>query len=300
MGRRRLPDRHHEARQRRVLAGVRARGPRVRAPPGQARVLHVRRGVRHHEVVHVALHDARRRAGGDRLPVPGRGRELRRRSTAADDLRDFFAGDDWYTDADSNVYQLPTFLGNHDMGRIGFFVRRRTRARPTPSWWRATAWPTSSCTSPAATRSSTTATSRASRAPAATRSPARTCSRAVTPRTTTSTTTWYGADRPHARRWSTTSTPRIRCTGRSATSRGSRSAITRCATARRSTASASSWRLRLLAARPRAPARVRGRAQQLRELADRRRADLHVARLVRPGLRRQWLAAVGLGRPARA
>jgi len=39
-------------------------------------------------------------------------------------LRDFFAGDDWYTDADSNVYQLPTFLGNHDMGRIGYFVRQ--------------------------------------------------------------------------------------------------------------------------------------------------------------------------------
>ena len=39
-------------------------------------------------------------------------------------LRDFFVGDDWYTDADSNVYQLPTFLGNHDMGRIGLFVRQ--------------------------------------------------------------------------------------------------------------------------------------------------------------------------------
>ena len=39
-------------------------------------------------------------------------------------LRDFFVGDDWYTDADSNVYQLPTFLGNHDMGRIGFFIRQ--------------------------------------------------------------------------------------------------------------------------------------------------------------------------------
>jgi len=38
-------------------------------------------------------------------------------------LRDFFASDDWYTDADSNVYQLPTFLGNHDMGRIGSFLR---------------------------------------------------------------------------------------------------------------------------------------------------------------------------------
>jgi hypothetical protein len=44
-------------------------------------------------------------------------------SAATDDLKTFFTDDDWYTDADSNAYQLPTFLGNHDMGRIGRFVR---------------------------------------------------------------------------------------------------------------------------------------------------------------------------------
>ncbi|HET9737124.1 MAG TPA: alpha-amylase family glycosyl hydrolase [Solirubrobacteraceae bacterium] len=44
-------------------------------------------------------------------------------SVATNELRDFFVDDDWYTDADSNVYQLPTFLGNHDMGRIGLFIR---------------------------------------------------------------------------------------------------------------------------------------------------------------------------------
>ncbi|HYU85870.1 MAG TPA: alpha-amylase family glycosyl hydrolase, partial [Kribbellaceae bacterium] len=37
-------------------------------------------------------------------------------------LRDFFTSDDYYTDTDSNAYQLPTFLGNHDMGRIGTFL----------------------------------------------------------------------------------------------------------------------------------------------------------------------------------
>jgi glycosidase len=41
---------------------------------------------------------------------------------ATDELRDFFAKDDFYTDTDSNAYQLPTFLGNHDMGRVGYFV----------------------------------------------------------------------------------------------------------------------------------------------------------------------------------
>ena len=44
-------------------------------------------------------------------------------STPTDELRDFFVDDDWYTDGDSNVYNLPTFLGNHDRGRIGMFVR---------------------------------------------------------------------------------------------------------------------------------------------------------------------------------
>ncbi len=39
-------------------------------------------------------------------------------------LGDFFAADDYYIDADSNAYSMPTFLGNHDMGRIGYFLQR--------------------------------------------------------------------------------------------------------------------------------------------------------------------------------
>ncbi|WP_426563025.1 pullulanase-type alpha-1,6-glucosidase [Angustibacter sp. McL0619] len=39
------------------------------------------------------------------------------------EVRDLFAGDDYYTDTDSNAYELPTFLGNHDMGRIGYFLK---------------------------------------------------------------------------------------------------------------------------------------------------------------------------------
>ena len=42
---------------------------------------------------------------------------------SAQQLADLFALDDMYTDADSNAYSLPTFLGNHDMGRIGMFLR---------------------------------------------------------------------------------------------------------------------------------------------------------------------------------
>ncbi len=41
---------------------------------------------------------------------------------ASDTLRDLFADDDYFTDADSNVYALPTFLGNHDRGRFGWFL----------------------------------------------------------------------------------------------------------------------------------------------------------------------------------
>jgi len=37
-------------------------------------------------------------------------------------LRNFYAADDLYTDTDSNAYSLPTFLGNHDMGRVGGFL----------------------------------------------------------------------------------------------------------------------------------------------------------------------------------
>jgi pullulanase-type alpha-1,6-glucosidase len=39
-------------------------------------------------------------------------------------LRDFYAGDDHYTDTDSNAYASPTFLGNHDMGRVGHFLQQ--------------------------------------------------------------------------------------------------------------------------------------------------------------------------------
>lgn len=42
------------------------------------------------------------------------------------ELRDFYALDDYFTDADSNAYSLPTFLGNHDMGRVGSFLRQGT------------------------------------------------------------------------------------------------------------------------------------------------------------------------------
>ncbi|HZG96115.1 MAG TPA: alpha-amylase family glycosyl hydrolase [Mycobacteriales bacterium] len=56
------------------------------------------------------------------FPFKDAARNFASRSQDNGDLAQFFANDDWYTDHDSNVYQLPTFLGNHDMGRVGYFV----------------------------------------------------------------------------------------------------------------------------------------------------------------------------------
>ncbi|MBT2516684.1 pullulanase-type alpha-1,6-glucosidase [Streptomyces sp. ISL-90] len=41
---------------------------------------------------------------------------------SAKGLQSLFAGDDYYTTPDSSATALPTFLGNHDMGRVGYFL----------------------------------------------------------------------------------------------------------------------------------------------------------------------------------
>ena len=56
------------------------------------------------------------------FPFQDAARNFASRSKDNSALATFFQNDDWYTDADSNVYDLPTFLGNHDMGRIGYFL----------------------------------------------------------------------------------------------------------------------------------------------------------------------------------
>ncbi|MEN8238491.1 MAG: pullulanase-type alpha-1,6-glucosidase, partial [Actinomycetota bacterium] len=43
-------------------------------------------------------------------------------SAATDELRDRFANDDYFTDSDSNASFMPKFTGNHDIGRIGYFI----------------------------------------------------------------------------------------------------------------------------------------------------------------------------------
>ena len=188
---RRLPDGHDEARQRRVLAEVRARDRALREVAGHRRLLHVRRGRRGHQPADpVALHDPRRRAGRARLPVPD-GRDALRRATrrATDELRDVLRRRRLVHRRRLERLQpadLPR--ATTTAGASACSCATRTRARPRPSCWRATGSRTRSCTSRAATRSSTTATSRASPARAATRTRARTCSRRSRRSTTTSAT----------------------------------------------------------------------------------------------------------------
>lgn len=48
---------------------------------------------------------------------------------SADALRALYASDDLYTTPTSNAQALPTFLGNHDMGRIGYAVKDAGQAQ---------------------------------------------------------------------------------------------------------------------------------------------------------------------------
>ena len=57
------------------------------------------------------------------FPFQEAARRFAAQSKATDDIGALFRDDDYYTDADSNVYQLPTFLGNHDAGHVGMFIR---------------------------------------------------------------------------------------------------------------------------------------------------------------------------------
>jgi glycosidase len=68
------------------------------------------------------------------FPFQDAARNFASRGTDPASLTSFFAGDDWYTDADSNAYQLPTFLGNHDMGRIGWMVQTDNPGAGDTEW----------------------------------------------------------------------------------------------------------------------------------------------------------------------
>ena len=107
----------------RVLAAVAPALVQHAASDGDRRLLHVRRGLRPESRLHVALH-RRTRSSRPCSTSPSRaGPAPSRPASSTTGLAALFADDDYYTDADSNAYSLPTFLGNHDMGRIGNFLR---------------------------------------------------------------------------------------------------------------------------------------------------------------------------------
>ncbi|MBW9109171.1 pullulanase-type alpha-1,6-glucosidase [Microbacterium ureisolvens] len=47
---------------------------------------------------------------------------------SAKGLQALYAGDDWYTTTDTSATALPTFLGNHDMGRVGYMLQSTPNA----------------------------------------------------------------------------------------------------------------------------------------------------------------------------
>ena len=120
---RRLPHRHRQARQHGVLAGVRARRSATHAAgrsatttsSPSARSSTPTRPTCRRSPPRAASTRPSTSASRARAPASPRAGRPRR-------LRDFYAADDRYTDTDSNAYSLPTFLGNHDMGRIGTFL----------------------------------------------------------------------------------------------------------------------------------------------------------------------------------
>lgn len=50
----------------------------------------------------------------------------------SDALGAFFDSDDYFIDANSNAYILPSFLGNHDMGRWGYFLKQNNAGALDP------------------------------------------------------------------------------------------------------------------------------------------------------------------------
>jgi pullulanase-type alpha-1,6-glucosidase len=57
------------------------------------------------------------------FPFQGRASSFAATGAATDALRDLFAEDDRYISPDGNAHSLTTFLGNHDIGRIGHFIQ---------------------------------------------------------------------------------------------------------------------------------------------------------------------------------
>ena len=196
---------------------------------------------------------------------------------SAKNLQSLFAGDDYYTTPDSSATALPTFLGNHDMGRVGYFLRARMpRCSVTSSR-------TSCSSSRAASPSCTTATSRASPGAGGDKDARQTLfasevaeyqNQQLVTGETVGSVDRYGTDAPLYAHIATLAD--AACGAPGARDRRADRALRR---QRRG-------RLRVLARRPRRAGRVPRRGEQLRRREDRRRADPHEGRRLRGASRR--------------
>ena len=149
----------------------------------QPELLHVRRGLRRRPGRHVALRHARAGCTATLdFPFQDAAPSYVAQGGSADRAAPTSSpATTTYTDADSNAYELPTFLGNHDMGRIGYFLKAGNAGADDAELLQRDRLAHELMFLTRGNRSSTTATSRASPAPAATRTPGRTCSPARSP-----------------------------------------------------------------------------------------------------------------------
>ena len=159
-------------------------GPGPRRPRRRDRqrgLLHVRRGVQRGPDLHEHLHHGRQ-AARPRWTSPSRTRPSAS-PTGATPLPwpDMFADDDYYTDADSNAYSCPTFLGQPRHGP------RRVLRRPASDALKDKFAHALMYTLRAATGRLLRRRAGVHRRPAGTRPPARTCSPARWPSTTATT-----------------------------------------------------------------------------------------------------------------
>lgn len=122
--RRRLPHRHRQARRPAVLDPV-GHGPRLlRRQARTRRLLHVRRGLLRRHLHHLPYVTQGRLDATLDFPFQDAARQYASQGGSAGRLASVFGDDYKYTTDKANAYEQVTFLGNHDMGRIGTFLKQ--------------------------------------------------------------------------------------------------------------------------------------------------------------------------------
>ncbi|MEK8142754.1 alpha-amylase family glycosyl hydrolase [Streptomyces sp. M10(2022)] len=97
---------------------------RLRGEARPRRLLHVRRGLLRRRRGHLALRHPGPPGRHARLPFQEAARQYASQGAPAPKLAAVYGDDYRYTTDKANAYEQVTFLGNHDMGRIGTFLKQ--------------------------------------------------------------------------------------------------------------------------------------------------------------------------------